>query len=60
MKVVVWKDGSHRFFEDNRTREVENDPDWLVTISMPWRDGDPPPDGLQYDEDTWRDWLKHV
>ena len=32
-KVVVWKDGSYRFF-DGPTWEYENDPDWLVTITL--------------------------
>ena len=33
-RLVVWKDGSHRYFKDGVTYEYENDPDWLVTISL--------------------------
>lgn len=34
MKIVVWKDGSYRVFENGITYEYENDDDWLVTISL--------------------------
>jgi len=34
MKIVVWNDGSYRFFINEPTWEYENDEDWLVTINI--------------------------
>ena len=33
-RLVVWKDGSYRYFENGITWEYENDPDWLATIEL--------------------------
>lgn len=33
-KVVIWKDGSYRYFPEGVTWEYEADEDWLTTIPL--------------------------
>lgn len=33
-KIVVWTDGSWKYFSEGITWEYENDPDWLATIAL--------------------------
>lgn len=33
-KIVIWKNGDHKYVQNGVTWEYENDPDWLVTIDI--------------------------
>ena len=33
-KIVVWKDGTHKFIEDGITWEYEHDKDFLAVIDL--------------------------